>query len=67
MPDISMCLGGDCPLRKDCYRYRAVPYKRQIYITQPPIVDNECENFWQIEEKHRVRDMCEIENKLKIY
>lgn len=27
MPDISMCKGGQCPLKDKCYRHRAVPYE----------------------------------------
>lgn len=32
MPDISMCPGGDCPHKEDCYRYRAEPDTHQSYI-----------------------------------
>lgn len=36
MPDISMCNGGECLIKKDCYRYTATPNKRlQSYISPP--------------------------------
>jgi len=27
MPDISMCTNDNCPLRKKCYRYTAIPFE----------------------------------------
>ena len=55
MPDITMCTGGDCPLREKCYRYRATPIPQwQSYFQQPPI-DAEiiagkdtCTHFWPL-------------------
>ena len=36
MPDISMCTGGNCPIKNECYRYRAVPSEyRQSYMNPP--------------------------------
>lgn len=32
MPDITMCTGGECPKRDECYRHRARPANRQSYI-----------------------------------
>ena len=56
MPDISMCANHTCPLRKDCYRYTAIPNPyRQIYEDFKPDLtkmklDQEpnviCEHFW---------------------
>ena len=32
MPDISMCDNNACPVRNDCYRFRAIPNEyRQTY------------------------------------
>ena len=28
MPDITMCAGGDCPLKENCWRFRAPPEPR---------------------------------------
>jgi len=37
MPDISMCKGGSCPLRLNCYRYTAkVEELGQSYFSDPP-------------------------------
>lgn len=54
MPDITMCKGKDCPLKKDCWRYRAVPGEMQSYFTEPPYnkQDKNCKFFWSVED-HR--------------
>jgi hypothetical protein len=31
MPDISMCKGGSCPDKEQCYRYTATPSHWQSY------------------------------------
>ena len=37
MPDISMCKGGSCPLRLNCYRYTAEAEPLgQSYFKDPP-------------------------------
>lgn len=62
MPDISMCDGGSCPLRKRCYRFTAKPSEfRQSYFCNPPFramkalehkEDHEvCEEFWDNKER----------------
>jgi hypothetical protein len=53
MPDISMCPGGECPKRHDCYRYRAIPNgHRQSYFTTPPYAmlpgTDDCDEFWPL-------------------
>lgn len=57
MPDISMCTGGDCPLKNDCYRYKATPNEYQSYFSYPPYsidfnIDGtqeiDCLYFWNI-------------------
>lgn len=48
MPDISMCNGGDCPLKEMCYRYTAKPSEyAQSYFETPPINDGKCDHFMQ--------------------
>lgn len=56
MPDISMCNGNDCPLKEDCYRYKAKPSKfRQSYFFTPPYKGTDCEYFWPTnEDKNRI-------------
>lgn len=36
MPDISMCKGGKCPKKDDCYRYTVQPSEVQSYFSMPP-------------------------------
>lgn len=37
MADITMCKGGECGIKKECYRYTAVPCEHmQAYFTKPP-------------------------------
>ena len=41
MPDITMCKGDGCPLKLDCYRFRATPSQyRQSYFVTPPIKED---------------------------
>ena len=55
MPDISMCMGTDCPLKKKCRRFTSTPNgTHQSWFTSVPItIDKKgkfkCENFWKIE------------------
>lgn len=49
MPDITMCKGGKCPLKEDCYRYKAKPSPyRQTYFAKPPYKEDKCEYFSEI-------------------
>lgn len=37
MPDITMCEGGGCAIKKECYRYTEKPSQyRQAYFTSSP-------------------------------
>jgi hypothetical protein len=46
-PDITMCLGTDCPYKETCYRYTAKPNEYyQSYFTEPPIKDGKCDMYW---------------------
>jgi hypothetical protein len=46
MPDITMCLGTDCPYKETCYRYTAKPSDWQSYFSVPPIKDGKCDMYW---------------------
>lgn len=50
MPDITMCRGGDCPLKNSCYRFLAKPSELQSYTT-PPFKDGKCEIYWENDPK----------------
>lgn len=54
MPDISMCFGGECPLKNSCYRFLAKPenYEDQTYFSNPPFdpkKDPICQFYWESE------------------
>lgn len=36
MPDFTMCEGTGCPLKQECYRYRAKPSRKQGYFAVIP-------------------------------
>jgi len=38
MADITMCEGGQCPMKDDCYRHTATPGEyRQSYFSEIPM------------------------------
>ena len=49
MPDITMCPGGNCPLKENCYRFTAKASEyHQSYFAEAPY-DHEaknCEYYW---------------------
>jgi hypothetical protein len=46
-PDITMCLGTDCPYKETCYRYTAKSNEYyQSYFTEAPIKDGKCDMYW---------------------
>jgi hypothetical protein len=46
-PDITLCLGTDCPYKETCYRYTAKANEYyQSYFTEPPIKDGKCDMYW---------------------
>lgn len=49
MPDITMCKGTDCPLKKHCYRHMAKPSQLQSWFVTPPVKDDgTCDRFWDL-------------------
>lgn len=54
MPDIAMCKGDDCPLKENCYRYKATPDYYQSYFLHPPYnkETEECSRFWEMKNKN---------------
>jgi len=63
MADISMCRGGDCPLKKSCYRFLAKPSELQSYTT-PPFKDGKCEIYWENDPK-KIEQNSETKNERK--
>lgn len=46
-PDITMCVGTDCPHKEKCHRYTAKPSEfRQSWFMKPPIKNGKCDMFW---------------------
>ena len=48
MPDITMCTGGDCSKKEDCYRYTAnpSPYLQSFFSEVPYNAEaKECDSF----------------------
>lgn len=55
MPDISMCKGVGCPLKENCYRFKAKPDDMyQSYFVDPPFNITDCDEqpscdyFWSL-------------------
>lgn len=49
MADITMCYGKDCPLKENCYCYKATPNKfRQSMFFDSPIKNGKCDEFWDM-------------------
>jgi hypothetical protein len=46
-PDITLCVGTNCPQKETCYRFTAKPNEYwQSYFSVPPIKDGKCEYYW---------------------
>ena len=48
MADITMCKGGNCPVKEQCTRYTAKAGSYQSYFTKVPYNENtkECDVYW---------------------
>ena len=47
MADITMCLGKDCEIKHQCYRYTATPSNYQSYFSEIPNKNNfGCNEYW---------------------
>ena len=46
MADISKCVGSNCPVRNNCYRYTAPASSYQSYVDFQ-YVDGNCDYFWK--------------------
>ena len=56
MPDITMCVGRDCPKKNTCYRYTAFPSEyRQSYFVGVPYKGKGCTYYWPEKEEHEDR------------
>lgn len=55
MPDITMCEGGECPQRKTCWRFTAIPSEyMQSYFVTPPFKGGKCEYYWATDQARRL-------------
>jgi len=48
MPDISMCRNKECPLKEQCYRFKATPNDYQYY-SDFEYKGGNCEYFMEIQ------------------
>lgn len=46
MVDFCMCMGKDCYVKNDCYRYKALKSTRQTYFSESPVQENGICNFF---------------------
>jgi hypothetical protein len=59
MPDITMCPGGECPLKETCYRFKANPSSWQSFFHEPPYKieyysegkNISCEYYWKYKQE----------------
>lgn len=55
MPDITMCPGGNCPMRETCYRHKATPSMYQSYFMETPfkMIEGkiECDHYMEVYKK----------------
>lgn len=54
MADISMCAGGHCPMKMECYRHRAPPNNYwQTYFSHIPLdKDGKCDYFIKAQDEN---------------
>lgn len=65
MADITMCNGGDCPVKDKCYRFTAKPSEfRQSYFLNTPFKDDKCDMFWGEKAESIFNDLKDILNGL---
>lgn len=63
MSDILKCMGFDCPLRENCYRFKAPNNDLyQSYLYEPPYNNGTCELFYEIPTTKKSKNM---ENRYK--
>ncbi len=51
MADIAMCMGGECPVKENCWRYMAPTSRWQSYLATPPYDEEGCDYYWDMNEK----------------
>jgi hypothetical protein len=54
MPDISMCDNKSCPLKENCYRFKAVPNPNRQSYMEFKHKDGKCLDFYQVQKGHRI-------------
>ena len=48
MPDIAMCTNKECTSKSSCYRFKAVPSKRQSYCDFKQAPNGVCDYYYPI-------------------
>jgi len=66
MPDITMCRGEGCPIKKHCYRHIAKPDELQSYFVESPFDGQKCEMLWSDESERIYEQLKNITNGLDL-
>ncbi len=48
MPDITMCMNKECPLRNTCYRYTAIPKDKGQSYAEFNFVNGKCPSYMEM-------------------
>jgi hypothetical protein len=57
VPDLTLCTGEKCPIKLECYRYRAKPRAKQDYVLfHYNLVAEKCYYFMEIVNVARKND-----------
>ena len=62
MPDITMCVGDECPIKEKCYRFMAKPSEYQYYFMEAPYRDGKCEHYWGEAQESILQQLTDIVN-----
>jgi hypothetical protein len=69
MNDIKKCIGTDCPIKEQCYRFTAIPNSHQSYFVgipggYEPIIPSgsrwKCDMYWGFASQQIIDQFIEI-------
>lgn len=64
MPDITMCNGGDCIKKSNCYRYMAKPDSYQSFFAEvPKETGDDCKHYWEMATKVQTKSSSKKSSK----
>lgn len=67
MADITKCTGEGCPIKLECYRYKAKDSDRQSYFVNPPYNHKQkgCDMLWNYNSEWLFNELKRITNPTK--